>query len=61
MYMLSNILERYPPVFNRCDCGSTHFDFAKNCKVAVITEKGIRNVNILHFGAETYYFRKRLL
>lgn len=51
MYMLSNILERYPPVFNRCDCGSTHFDFAKKCKVAVITEKGIRNVNILHFGA----------
>eukprot|EP00105_Crassostrea_gigas_P045393 XP_019929541.1 PREDICTED: uncharacterized protein LOC105344968 [Crassostrea gigas] len=35
-----SIAERYPPVFNRCDCGSTHFDFAKKCKVAVITEKG---------------------
>lgn len=57
--MLSNILERYPPVFNRCDCGSTHFDFAKRCKVAVITEKCIKNVNILHFGAEIYYFKKR--
>lgn len=61
MYMFFNILERYFLVFNRCDCGLIYFDFVKKCKVVVIIEKGIRNVKILYFGVEIYYFRKRLL